>query len=438
MAEETKEAQRDVGSNRWFASQDYSEEGANDLFNERLQRVEDCIALKPVDRVPIVPFLGTLPYNLYGSSYRDSMYNYEKAGQAMIRYYKDYHPDASVGAAFSSGRAQELSGIQIIDWPGRPGGTVPDYSIYQVTEREFMMADEYHEFIHDFTGFMLNKYLPRVYKNLGGLSKINLFTTRLMSASDGLATLYDSEVIEAFKLLEKIGDADREAAAAAAKVSAEITKMGYPPMMTGGGQAPFDVLGDYFRGTVAILEDQIDYEDEIIEACDVIADREIQKFQYFKTAKLPCKRVFFPLHKGMDTFMSPKQYAEMYWKPLKKVVMALIDMGVTPYLYTEGAYNTRLETIADVPEGKVLYHFENTDMKRAKEVLGGIACIDGNLPLYVLEYGTPDDVREACARLLDDAMDGYGYIFNTAAGVDNASRENMDAMYETLMEYGVY
>lgn len=47
-------------------------------------------------------------------------------------------------------------------------------------------------------------------------------------------------------------------------------------------------------------------------------------------------------------------------------MLALIDMGVTPYIYTEGRYNTRLEQLADIPKGKVIYHFETADMERAK------------------------------------------------------------------------
>ena len=72
--------------------------------------------------------------------------------------------------------------------------------------------------------------------------------------------------------------------------------------------------------------------------------------------------------------MSPDQYEKIYWKPLKKCMLALIDMGVTPYIYTEGKYNTRIEQLADVPKGKVIYHFENVDMARAKKILGDTAA----------------------------------------------------------------
>ena len=38
----------------------------------------------------------------------------------------------------------------MIDWPGRPGTRVPDFSTHQVIEHEYMSQDEYPEFINDF------------------------------------------------------------------------------------------------------------------------------------------------------------------------------------------------------------------------------------------------------------------------------------------------
>ena len=46
-------------------------------FNPEIKRVEDAVSLKEPDRIPIVPMLGALPYFLDGTTYKDSMYNYE-------------------------------------------------------------------------------------------------------------------------------------------------------------------------------------------------------------------------------------------------------------------------------------------------------------------------------------------------------------------------
>ena len=91
-------------------------------------------------------------------------------------------------------------------------------------------------------------------------------------------------------------------------------------------------------------------------------------------------------------------------------MMALIEWGVTPYIYTEGPYSSRLEQLTDVPKGKVLYHFEKVDMKEAKRILGGTACIMGNLPVALLEFGKKEEVIAETRKLLEDCMPGGGYI----------------------------
>ena len=54
----------------------------------------------------------------------------------------------------------------------------------------------------------------------------------------------------------------------------------------------------------------------------------------------------------------------------------------------------RLEQLADVPKGKVVYHFETVDMARAKKILGETACISGNLSATLLESGTKERVAD--------------------------------------------
>ena len=77
----------------------------------------------------------------------------------------------------NSGKANELAGSTMIDWPGKLGTKVPDQSTFQVMEYEYMLEDEYQEVLQDFTGFMLRKYIPRAYPNLKGLQDINLSRT---------------------------------------------------------------------------------------------------------------------------------------------------------------------------------------------------------------------------------------------------------------------
>lgn len=114
------------------------------LFQERLDRVNTAIALGQPDRVPMFPFFSSVVQRMYGSSYRDLYYDYEAAGEAALQFYRD-HPlcDVAFGPRCVSGRANELAGSTMIDWPGRPGTKVSDYSSHQVLENEYMTAEEY-------------------------------------------------------------------------------------------------------------------------------------------------------------------------------------------------------------------------------------------------------------------------------------------------------
>ena len=405
------------------------------LFAERAQRLEDAVALKESDRIPLAPFFASIIQRFNGSSYRDLYYDFDKAGQAAVKFYKE-HPlcDAHSFSGFTSGRANELAGSTMIDWPGRPGSHVSIYSSHQVIEHEYMSPEEYPELLGDYTGFMMRKYIPRVYANLPGFAGTALTPTVVLSTSF-LSPLNSPDMLKMYQTLAEIAECDAQAAAANATYNAQLAELGFPPLMTGISEAPYDILGDYFRGTVGIMMDLLEYEDEIAAACDMFADQQIAALQYFNVVPMPVKRVFFPLHKGMDGFMNPRQYEKLYWKPLKKIMMALIDMGVTPLIYTEGKYNTRLEQLADVPKGKVIYHFEDVDMKEAKRILGGTACITGNLPAAMLEFGKKEQVVDYCKYLIDTCAPGGGYIFDTNACLENAKIENLDAMFETFETY---
>lgn len=410
------------------------------LFEERKNRMETAIALGKTDRVPVCAFIASYMQRCNGSSYRDIYYDYEKAGEAALKFYRE-HPlcDAHTFSGFTSGRANELANSQMIDWPGRPGTIVSDYSSHQVIEREFMTQEEYPEMLGDFTGFMLRKYIPRAYSGLKGMAGVGVTPTVVLSTGM-LSPLYSQDAQAAFKLLAEIGAEDAKAGAATGKYMQQLAQLGFPGMISGISEAPYDILGDYFRGTMGIFEDLTDedMQEYMEQACDLFANQQIQALQYLRFADMPVKHVFFPLHKAMDGFMNEEQYERLYWKPLKKIMMALIEWGVTPFIYTEGPYNSRLEQLTDVPKGKVLYHFETVDMKRAKEILGGTACISGNLPIALMEFGKKEDVINQTRQLLEDCMPGGGYIFDFNGCLENSKPENLDAMFETLEKYGKY
>ena len=78
--------------------------------------------------------------------------------------------------------------------------------------------------------------------------------------------------------------------------------------------------------------------------------------------------------------MSPDTYEKFYWPCLKRCIMTVIENEMTPVVFCEGNYNTRLEVISDVPKGKVVYMFEKVDLKKAKATVGKVGDDLGKCP----------------------------------------------------------
>ena len=136
--------------------------------------------------------------------------------------------------------------------------------------------------------------------------------------------------------------------------------------------------------------------------------------------------------------MSEEQFKKFFWPTLRALMVELIDRGLTPCPLWEGDCTSRLDIIKDIPAGKAIYAFEATDMAKAKEILGNIVCLRGNLPISIMATGTPEDVRAYCKKLIDLVGRDGGFIMDTSTGVDDAKPENLKAMFEFTREYGVY
>jgi uroporphyrinogen-III decarboxylase len=202
-------------------------------------------------------------------------------------------------------------------------------------------------------------------------------------------------------------------------------------------KAPFDTIGDTLRGTRGIVTDMYRRPDKLLEAIELITPITIDSTISAVNASEGFMAMF-PLHKGADGFMSDKQFETFYWPSLRKVILALIDEGIIPMLFAEGSYMTRLETVNEFPKGAVAWRFDQTDMARAKQVLGSKCCISGNVPTSLLAAGTPQQVKEYCRKLIEDCAPGGGYILASGAQPDNADPDNLRAMMEAAKEYGFY
>jgi uroporphyrinogen-III decarboxylase len=107
--------------------------------------------------------------------------------------------------------------------------------------------------------------------------------------------------------------------------------------------------------------------------------------------------------------------------------------------YAEGDWNAHLDSFAELPDASIIYHADKADPFEAHRKIGHKFCISGGIPNTLLSFGTPDEVRAYCKKVIDGVARDGGYIMDAGAIIQNDARvENVRAMTEFTREYGVY
>ena len=407
-------------------------------YRERVTLIKDAIQLRHIpNRIPICPSAGFFPNEYAGITMYDAMYDYEALGKAWECYHRDLEPDAyNSPTTIVPGKVLDILDLKLYRWPGH--GVAKERE-YQFVEGEYMKAEEYQDLIDDPTGFFLTVYFPRIFGSLKPFETFPLLPpVNEIPVIPPTVMRFGTDAMQgAFQSLGQAGEEALRWRAAVGKISGRIMGRGFPAFTGGFTKAPFDVIGDSLRGTTGVMLDIFRHPDELKEACERLTPMMV------KSGVAACRAnnhimPFIPLHKGADGFMSDEMFRTFYWPTLRKVIIGLINEGMVPLLFAEGSYNDRLDVISDIPKGKAVWWFDRIDMKRAKETVGQVACLAGNMPLDLLCTGTPNQVESYCKDLIEVAAPGGGFIFSSGAGMQGSKPENVKAMIASVREYGVY
>ena len=435
----TADAKRRQRFDNWLAADNVR--FVDDLARQRYTFIanlfKDAVEMKkPPERVPVFPSSGHFPLEHAGITFHEAMYDVDKLIQALRKYHMDFDPDTFSGSHIGSGRVLELLDAKQYAWAGH--GVSLDHE-YQFLEQERMQPDEYDDLIDDPTGFHFHKFLPRVCGTLSFLERFPpLVDMRHMSSMHGALLPFDTP--RAYQAFERLMKAARQASlwtAAMGLFRDEMVGLGYPPLGGGMCEAPYDIIGDSFRGTRGISLDMIRIPEKLLQACEKYVPTQIKRG---KTAADASGNpfIFMPLHKGAHAFMSQAQFKTFYWPTLRNVLIGMINEGLIPFIFAESDYNSRLEIISDLPKGRTVWMFEDVDMEKAKATIGQVACIAGNLPNILFRAGTPDDVKAHCQKLIDTVGKNGGFILSTAAGMQGAKPENVKTVFEFTRTMGRY
>ncbi len=408
------------------------------LYEEREKRVREAIQLKQPDRVPVSLRMTYFPAKYAGIPKAASYYNAVTWRNAIIKATLEYEPDLYQNASSAiAGSALELLNPTQTKWPG---GTLDPNLSHQAIDVECMQQDEYDLFLDDPTGYTIRYLLPRAFNTLEPLTQTPEIGYRFNNFPAFTPVFTQPEFLKMARAILKAGQEQDKWQKLMGNLQEDLAKLGFPAHATmgGAGGAPFDVISDFYRGMKGAMLDMYRCPDKLLAACDKILRSHISKAVPADPKKRGNpKRLFLALHRGAEGFMSKKQFEKFYWPGLKKAMETSINLGYVPMAFCEGKYGDRIEYFLELPKGKAVVHFDQTDMFKAKDVLKDHLCIMGNVPSSILQVGSIQDVEEYCKKLIQYCGKDGGFILTNGSSLDEVNPANLKAMIDSVKKFKV-
>jgi methoxylated aromatic compound---corrinoid protein Co-methyltransferase len=391
------------------------------IYQERLGRYVAAMRLGTPDKVPIRPFAAEFTARHAGYSCQQVTHDYEQAFEAVIKTCADYDWDAAVPSMIWvwTGLTEAIG----LNYYGVPGIHVEPDMGFQYREppeeKAFMQPEEYDEFIADPTRFAYETWLPRAARHVAAKGEPNSYRSNLSFVKGAMAM-------------------SRYFGAAGAQVARMRSEVGVPSAISGMLKAPLDVLADKFRGYIGLVMDLQTMPEKVMAACEALQS---QLLHVALSGLDPEGQIPIPIwmHRTSVPFISYEHFDKIHWPTLKPMVEEIWRHGNQTLFYAEGKWDGHLERFKELPKGSVIFHLDQTDPRKAQDVLGGHFAMSGGVPNYLLSIGTPDQVKAKCKEMIDLLGQDGGYIMDSSAIIQNdATPENMKAMTDFTREYGVY
>lgn len=391
------------------------------IYSERLSRYITAMRNGVPDRVPLRPFAAEITAKHAGFTCQEVTHDYTKAFEAVIRCCKDYEWDAVVPNMVYvwTGLTQAI-GLRYYGVPGIDVGPDVGFQYREPSEQEaYMKREEYDELIEDPTRFLYETWLPRVSSEVSAKGTSVTYRNNLSFVKGGMSML---SYFTAFG--PQVERMRRETGTASA--------------ICGMLKAPLDILADKLRGYIGLAFDLKEIPEKVAAACQAL----MPHLGYLAlTSADPAKLLPIPIwmHRGCVPFISHDHFETIYWPTLKPIVEALWAQGNQVLFYAEGKWDAHLERFAELPTGSIVFHIDRSDPERVHRLLGGKFCLSGGVPNALLTFGKPEQVKAHCRKLIETIGAEGGYIMDASAIMQNdATLENLKAMTDATLEYGVY
>ena len=391
-------------------------------YEERRARYLTAMNGGTPDRIPIRFLLQEAAARICGVSNQAVAIDYNQAFECTRKAGELLGCDAvMLNAIWSNYGVAKSASWKYMHTPGVDVGlsSVQQFSEPEADEDQFLLAEEYDEFIDDPTAFLVNKWFSRA-------------TTRVKPA--GAAVDFDHNVA---LMSGALAYANYMNAFGPAANNLKY-KSGIVAANAGMIKAPLDILMDKFRGYIGCAIDTIESPEKVRKACEALIPHIVANAL---GGADPNKEVPITIwaHRGCVPFITPETFDEIFWPTLRPVFEEIISKGHQILFYGEGNWEAHYDTLRTLPAGSIIYHLDKGSPELAARKLKDRFAISGGLDYNVLAGGTPETVRKHMEKLFAWLKPDGGYILDaTALMLSDVKFENLQAAVDYTLEHGVY
>jgi len=148
-------------------------------------------------------------------------------------------------------------------------------------------------------------------------------------------------------------------------------------------------------------------------------------------------RALIPAARYVMPFVSPQVFEDLLWSWMKGAAAIALEEGAYPVFHLDSDWTEALHYFKELPKGKCLLHFGGeTDIFKAKEILGGHCCLMGDVPPATISVASSREVEAYCRKLMDVLGEGNGFIMCEGCFLPATAKfENVKAMVDVAKNY---
>ena len=206
------------------------------------------------------------------------------------------------------------------------------------------------------------------------------------------------------------------------------------PVLSGGAiSLPFEILCGA-RSLTGFFTDLLTIPDKVQKVMDVIMPYLVDPAcKQAKTSELP--GVWIGGWRAASNMISPAVWKRFAWPYIEKAVREVIASELVPILHLDSDWTRDLPYFKSLPVGKCILSTDGqTNLFKAKEILGDRMCLMGDVPAAMLAFGTPEEVGQYCSKLIR-ALGPDGFILHSGRDIPmDAQLANVQAMVAAASE----